>query len=266
MKIRSARLAFFSPTGTSKAVVRGIARGLGEGAMEFLDVTNPQARRRPLRVSEDELLVLAVPVYMGRVPGLLSDWLETIRGRNTPAVCVVVYGNRDYEDALLELRDILLARGCLPIAGGAFVGEHSFSSPELPTAEGRPDRVDLAMAEDFGRRLSEKLDSLSSIQDAPPLDLPGAFPYGGLTELWSVDFLAVDESCTQCGTCAGVCPVGAIDPQDSRLIDTETCITCCACIKACPEEARSIKPGPVRDVAIRLSGMCGERREPEIFL
>jgi flavodoxin len=152
MKIQSLKLVYFSPTGTTKAVVWGIARGINHSNVELLDITRPDARKQPLQISENELLVIAVPVYMGRVPALLIEWLQAIKGHNTPAVCVVVYGNRVYDDALLELNDIVKQCGCNPIAGAAYIGEHSFSNSETPTAQGRPDASDLKHAELFGQR------------------------------------------------------------------------------------------------------------------
>ncbi|MDD3112620.1 MAG: ferredoxin, partial [Methanofollis liminatans] len=110
MKTESVKLVYFSPTGTTKAVVQGIARGIDHGSVDVLDITRPDARVQPLETSENELLVVGVPVYMGRVPALVTEWLHAIAARNTPAVCVVVYGNRVYDDALIELEDILT--GC----------------------------------------------------------------------------------------------------------------------------------------------------------
>lgn len=156
MKIQSLKLVYFSPTGTTKAVVWGIACGINHSNVECIDITRPDARNQPLQTSEDELLIVAVPVYMGRVPALLSEWLHAIQAHNTPAVCVVVYGNRVYDDALLELNDILKQCGCKPIAGAAYIGEHSFSNSETPTAEGRPDSRDLEQAELFGQKIQEK--------------------------------------------------------------------------------------------------------------
>jgi ferredoxin len=257
---------FFSPTGTTRSIVQSVARGIDLGPAETIDITRPGARRGQLQTSADELLVVGVPVYMGRVPALLHDWLHAIEARNTPAVCIVVYGNRAYENALLELKDTLTGRGCVPIAFAAYVGEHSFSSPETPTAQGRPDAEDMNHAETFGRKVSEKLLSIPSVDRIPEVNVPGSYPYGGITELWSVDFIAVGDECTQCGTCAEVCPVGAVDPEDSSLIDRERCITCCACIKSCPQNARTMKAGAVRDAALRVAERNRERKEPELFL
>lgn len=266
MIVQSLKLVCFSPTGTTRAIIQGVARGINQSTVELIDITKPNARKQQLQTSENELLVVAVPVYMGRVPALLNEWLHSIKAINTPAVCIVVYGNRVYDNALLELKDILIKCGCKPIAGAAFIGEHAFSSSETPTAEGRPDASDLNHAELFGRKISEKILSISSINQIFDINIPGNYPYGGVTELWSVDFIAISNECTQCGICAEGCPVGAIDAGNSNLIDKEKCITCCACIKNCPQNARTMKNGLVKDAAIRLNTLYKERKEPVFFL
>ena len=265
MKIQSLKLVCFSPTGTTKAIIHGIARGMDQYNAEIIDVTKPDARKKQLQTSENEILVVGVPVYMGRVPAIVTEWLQTVKAQNTPAVFVVVYGNRAFENALIELKDLLTKCGCKAIAGAAYIGEHSFSGSELPTAKDRPDADDLSHAELFGRKIQEKLRTVSSTGHIPDINIPGNYPYGGVTNLWSVDFIAVGNECTQCGICALGCPVGAIDSENSNLIDKEKCITCCACIKNCPQKARTMKTGLVKDAAIRLNKLYKERKEPELF-
>ena len=266
MKVKSQKLVYFSPTGTTKTVVQGIARGIDQYPVEMIDITRPAARKKPLQTSENELLVIAMPVYMGRVPALLMEWLQVIKAQKTPVVCVVVYGNRAYDDALLELKNIMTKCGCKPIACAAYIGEHSFSNPDSPVAEGCPDTQDLHHAELFGRRIDEKLQSISSSDHISEINVPGIYPYRGDTILWSMDFIAVSDKCTQCGVCAEGCPTGAIDPENNAWIDIEKCITCCACIKHCPEKARTIKAGLVKETSTRLSKLYKERKEPEIYM
>jgi ferredoxin len=264
MKMRLIKLVYFSPTGTTKKVIQTIACGIHHENIEVMDITKPEARKRLLQTREDELLIVAVPVYMGRVPSVLSEWLNSIEAHNTPAVCVVVYGNRAYENALLELKDVLIKCGCKPIAGAAYIGEHSFSSKELPSSVGRPDSIDLYHAELFGQKIKEKLKSLSEVERI--IDIPGNYPYGGTKELWHIDFISVSSECTQCGLCAEGCPVAAIDPEKSNLIDKDKCTLCCACIKGCPQNARTIKPGLMKDAAIRCHENFKERKEPVFFV
>ncbi|MEG6551589.1 EFR1 family ferrodoxin [Desulfocurvibacter africanus] len=266
MNMESVKLVYFSPTGTTKAIARSIAQGINPSSLESIDITSPEARKQPLLTSENELLVVAVPVYMGRVPALLTEWLNALQAHDTPTVCVVVYGNRAYEDALLELKNILTKCGCIPIACAAYIGEHSFSSSERPVAQGRPDKNDLSHAGAFGQMIRKKLQSIASISEVPDVHVPGVYPYTRSSKLWTVDFIAVNDQCSDCGLCAEVCPTGAVDSQNSSLINQEICITCCACIKNCPQNARSMKPSPVMDASIRLNTLFKEPKQPECFL
>ncbi len=266
MKIQTVKLVYFSPTGTTESVIKGIRDGINIENIEYIDITQPEARKKTLHTSSDELLVIGVPVYMGRVPALLNDWLNTIKAKNTPAVCVVVYGNRVYDDALLELKNIATSRGCVPIACAAYIGEHSFSDSEIPTAQGRPDEKDLIHAKTFGQLINDKIQAISSISKVSDIDVPGTYPYGGITKLWDVDFIEVNDLCVQCGICSQICPVGAVDPQESKVVNVTKCITCCACIKKCPENARIIKEGPVKDAQKRLNNLFSAPKKPEYFL
>lgn len=267
MKIQSLKLVYFSPTGTTKAVLQGIAKGINNVKIEYLDITKPNARKQTMNTSDDELLIVGVPVYMGRVPALLSDWLHAIKAHKTPVVCVVVYGNRVYDNALLELKDILTNQGCIPVAGAAYIGEHSFHNSELPAAsEGRPDKSDLSHSELFGQKINEKLRPLKTVDQISEVTIPGNYPYEGITKMWDVDFIEVSDECIQCGVCNEGCPTGAIDSENSTLIDTEKCTLCCACIKHCPQSARSMKPGLMKDAATRVHELFRERKEPEFFI
>jgi NAD-dependent dihydropyrimidine dehydrogenase PreA subunit len=266
MDITSLKLVCFSPTKTSKTIIQGIAHGINHGTAELIDITRPDARKQQLQTSEHELLVVAVPVYCGRVPTPAAEWLQSLKAHQTPAVCVVVYGNRAFDDALLELKDIMTKQGCRPIACGAYIGEHSFSDSEIPLAAARPDAGDLGHAEQFGRKIQEKLRSASSSDRFTEFNVPGNRPYRDPCSLGPVDFIAVSETCSQCGFCQEECPAGAIDLEHNVACDKNKCLVCCACIKDCPEHARTVIPGIVKDIAANLSKTCKERKEPEYFL
>lgn len=270
MKIESLKLVYFSPTGATKRIIERIAYGISHSTVEIVDITKPEGRKQQLQTAENELLIIGVPVYFGRVQTNAIEWLHTIEAHNTPTVCIVVYGNREYDDALLELKDTMVKNGCLPIACAAYIGEHSFSNSEAPIAAGRPDADDLSQAELFGEKIKEKILSIPSISYIIDITVPGNYPYvdmiDGKKMLSSVDFIAVDNNCSQCGVCAQYCPVGAIDPENSASIDTKKCILCHVCIKKCPANARTTKNDMIKNIALRLSQTFQDRKEPIFFL
>ena len=135
MNIEYVKVVSFSPTGNSKKVAESIAKAI-QAPIVYVDLTLPSARTQDFKEFHNELAVIAAPVYAGRIPNEAAYRIRKLKGNNTPAVLVVTYGNRAYEDALLELGDIVSEVGFKPIAGCAFIGEHSFSTSEMPRARG----------------------------------------------------------------------------------------------------------------------------------
>jgi flavodoxin/NAD-dependent dihydropyrimidine dehydrogenase PreA subunit len=238
MEINSLKLVYFSATGTTKKIVQEIGRGIGYDVSDVVDITKPGARKQRLQTSENELLIIGVPVYEGRVQDNALNWLQTIEAHNTPTACIVVYGNRAYDDALIQIKNILIKRKCVPIACAAFVAQHTFSSHKTPIAHGRPDADDLNQAKLFGENIRKKMFAIESISSFADVDVPGdaalqtklhmgnvvAKGPRSLYERRCFFLIDVAETCTQCGICADVCPVGAIDPENSATVDQDKCI------------------------------------------
>ncbi|MBW1720095.1 MAG: 4Fe-4S binding protein [Deltaproteobacteria bacterium] len=266
MDINSARLIFFSPTETTARIVDGIAQGIRPDIVNSIDLTPPENRSRDFEEMRDELAIIGTPVYGGRIPREAAHRLRQIKGNNTPAVIIVVYGNREYEDALLELRDIVTDLGFVPIAGGAFIGEHSYDSENTPIATGRPDPQDIEKAKQFGESIQEKIGKIRTLDDMPPLNVPGDFPYKKWDPPSDMAPITVEALCTLCGECATVCPTAAITVGDAVVTDPKECIYCSACVKKCPTGARVWDSPWIEQVTKRLSANCRERKEPQIYL
>ncbi len=265
MKIKKIWLISFSPTRTSKKVVDSIVMEFQGVPTETIDLTYPD-KISPMLFGPDELVIIGVPVYAGRVAPLAVKRLVDIQGDNTPAVIVATYGNRAFEDALVELLDIVLNKSFRPVAACTFIGEHSFSGVKTPIAAGRPDAADLTMAEAFGRKIRDKLTSLKGPETAHCPNVPGNIPYKDGTGPIPFTPLLIESECTQCSVCLSACPTGAISLETKIEIDCDTCIFCCACIKICPENALLIAADPLKQKRQWLFENCTERKEPELYL
>jgi ferredoxin len=266
MIFSSLKLAYFSPTGTTKKVLESIAKGIGIETVEHISLTSPDASTKALGDFTDELVVIGAPVYVGRLPGDAVKRFKCLRAHHTMAVLVVAYGNRDYEDALLELVHLSKELGFIPIAAAAFIGEHSFSTRDVPIAAGRPDKDDLEKAVAFGWMIRQRVSDFGSSDATVSFKVPGNFPYKELMPSVKGAARTLADVCTNCGTCAEVCPKGAITMNATVETNPDLCIKCCACVKECPTHARIMDIPHIKKIAAWLHENYNHRKEPQYFL
>ena len=266
MDINSAKLIYFSPTKTTRKVIEGISQGLQVVNVEHVDLTLSDAMIQERPVFYDDLAVIGAPVYSGRLPTVAISRLRKLTGNGAPAVIVVVYGNRAYEDALLELMDVALDAGFKPIAAGAFIGEHSYSTNYTPIAVGRPDLEDLGRAKAFGKMIREKMINIRALDQLVPPQVPGNFPYKELRMLSDISPAIQEVLCKRCKQCTSVCPTAAINMDDPTLTEKSLCIRCCACVKSCQVGAKTMDDSRIKQGAEQLSVNCAIRKEAETYL
>lgn len=264
----SIHTVYFSPTGSSRDMARKVAsvlaQELAQELTQKLDVTRagdwdwtfPEGRAASHSVGPDDVLVFAFPVYAGRIPRLLLEPLARLSGQGARAVLLAVYGNRHYDDALLEAVDLFSASNFSVPAAGAFVAEHSLTAK---VGAGRPDAEDMAALTDFARSAARIIAGGASANVA----VPGNRPYKALPPEADIRPETLD-SCTQCGVCVSVCPMRVIDSDNPAHVE-QGCLRCCACVKICPEQAKYFDNPQVDKIVAMLESSCRERREPEVF-
>lgn len=234
---------YFSATGTTKKIVTTIANHLAaelECESKMRDFTLPDGRKEVYVFGEEDIVILGTPVYAGRVPNVLLPFLKTICGNGAAALPVVLYGNRNFDDAVAELRDICEGQGFRCVAAGAFVGEHAFSNV---LAAGRPDYIDINEAMKFAEKAAERIEKgkmkehLRVTGNSPS---PGYYqpkgPNGQRIDIRKVKPL-VNSECDDCKKCVSLCPMGSICVDNVREYQG-ICIKCGACIKGCHKGAR----------------------------
>ncbi len=244
---------YFSATDTTRKCVGGICHGIGFELTTDINLADKLDVELP-EFHNDDVVVVGAPVYGGRLPGLVAEALKKLKGNGASAVALVVFGNRDYDDALLELNDILSATGFRVVGAGAFAAQHSIF-PRV--AAGRPDAADIEQLARFGESCRKAL----AEGDYPALDIKGNHPYKNAAGVPLR--IELDESkCLRCGICASKCPVDAISTETFRT-DAAICINCGRCISVCTKKVRGYKG--VKYALIRKVFEAGfsKRKEPE---
>lgn len=261
MKLTQINLAYFSATYTTQRIVRQIAAQFGTDAIKEYDVTR-ELPKEEIRLSKEELLIIGAPVYSGRIPAKAREAFRLLKGEGTPAIVVGVYGNREYEDALVEMKDIVEANGFRVISAAAFVAQHSIFSH---VALARPDEKDMRLAAEYGKQIDSLLEQTEDLAQLPPLEIKGNRPYREVGASHPVP-IRVDEECNECGTCIELCPYEAISKNDPRVTDYELCQTCGRCIVVCPLQVRHFSGEFFEMVGQKFAVALAARKEPEVFM
>ena len=260
MKKINLTLAYFSPTDTTKTTLKNIAQGMGCVEYKEIDFTEFDSRWEKRTFSDDELVLFAMPVYYGRLPVVEREIFRSIKAMDTPVVPIVVYGNINYDDALLELKNNLEDVGFKTIGAGVFLGEHSMN-PSV--AKSRPDKEDLIKQLEFGEHLKEKYINLTNMENAN-VEVPGNFPYRDGADTPLAPQLVGE--CKDCSSCSEICPMFAINPNDPSKVDSFRCILCFRCVRNCTDGARQIAHEKLKLGLAALVLRGRQRREPEIFI
>lgn len=275
MRPRNVWAVYFSATGTTEVAVKTVAAAAAEELgcpWQAVSFTLPDERQEKLQFCTGDLVILGTPVYAGRVPNVLLPFLtQKVIGNGSLAVPVVLYGNRNYDDALMELRNILQENHFACVAGAAFVGEHAFSTV---LASGRPDMVDRQLMEGFGQAVGRKVRRLPFAPEEP-VAVGGCDPIrpyykprdreGNFINILKVKPVTDMDKCSGCGLCARRCPMGSIDADNLAEV-AGICIKCCACVKGCPTGAKYFTDEGYLYHQHELEEMYARRGEVEMFL
>lgn len=242
----------FSPTGGTKKCADLLSAAWNEKTE--IDLMKRGTDFSQYIFTEEDICLVAVPSFGGRVPAAATERLMQMQSDGAKAIAVVVYGNRAYEDTLVELEDILKDCGFQSVGGAAVVAEHSIFRQ---FAAGRPDADDEVQLKEWSEKLKAKA------VEGGTVSFPGNRPY---KTYGPIPMKPAAEICQGCGKCVSRCPVGAIPAANPKETDGEKCITCMACVAVCPIQARCIDPVILAGVKEKLEKALSGRKENELFL
>lgn len=247
----------FSPTGGTRRTAE-IMTSVWSSSVETVDLCDPACDFSKCSFAPEDVVLIALPSYGGRVPAAAAERLSQIRGNSAKCALLCVYGNRAYEDTLIEMADLAEKCGFVPAAAVAAVAEHSIMHQ---FAAGRPDEKDAQQLRDAAKKILEKIKA-GRPEDAP--HIPGNRSYKKFGGVGLVPKATKD--CTGCGLCAEQCPVQAIDRGNLKKADADRCISCMRCVVQCPVSARKVNAGMVAAASLAMKKVCSVRKECELFL
>ena len=267
--------AYFSPAGSTEAVTKYIADRMAKALkvpVEYIDFTLPGGRQGQYSFEEEDLVVLGMPTYAGRLPNKALPFLrELFDGNGALAVSIVTFGNRDFDSSLTELVEEMEWLGFRVYGASAWACRHVFSDK---IAAGRPDAEDVQKMDAFADQAAAR--ALRNYDDSPWKEpvIRGGEPVGPYYVPKGEDgqpaqFLKAKpvtdaEKCTKCGICAKGCPMGSISDQDFSEVPG-ICIKCQACVVKCPEGAKYFDAPAFLSHVRMLEQNFTERKEPEWY-
>ena len=244
----------FSPTGGTERVAKAITQNWPQ--IDTIDLSAPDTKCTDICFESDSLVVIAMPSFGGVAPQLALDRLAMIKGNGATCAVAAVYGNRAYEDTLVQMEDYAQNAGFQVIAAISAVAEHSIIHEY---AAGRPNVDDCKELAEFGDRILEKA---TSNQLSKP-SVPGNRPY---KKSGTGMVPKADSSCTSCGLCVQKCPAGAISANTPGTTDKSKCISCMRCVSICPVHARKVSSVMTAVAAAAIKKACSFEKANELFI
>lgn len=240
------KVIYFSPTGTTKKIIKNVIKGIESKEVDCVDLTkdNRISKIENIDTSKVDLIILGAPVYGGFLYKEFRNYIKNIDFNNKAVAIVLLYGNATIMFAKREIISIVKKNNGNVVGYGEFIGEHSFSTKELPVAINRPNTEDINMAISFGKAIREELKN--NVEKNKNLSLFDRF-IGKVADIKPVhtgrriftipktDY----ELCDNCGVCIKKCPKACID--NNIITDKKACIVCMACVKSCHKNARISK-------------------------
>ncbi len=243
---------YFSPTGGTEKAGRAIASAVAE------TVNAINLAENFVNTPSSDVVVVAAPVFSGRIPAIVADKIAELNGKGKKVITAVVYGVRAYEDALLELNNIMKNSGFDVIASAALVAQHSIV-PEV--GAGRPNKADIEEIQQFAKN------ALNAIEEGKTgtVSVPGNYPYKEVKKGSATPISLA--TCNGCGHCSCVCPTKAVTVTDKEVLtDADKCIMCMACVAKCSAQSRVLPPPIQEGLTQKLNVFKAVHRENEFYL
>ena len=215
---------YFSATGNTLTTARMLRQLLPESelfpAAELMSLPRVEAPAGAVG--------LLFPVYYGDMPYPMRQLISRMVFRPDSYLFTLTTWRGHEGDAPLRVDQLLRTRGArLSLALGIPMPGNSFINP--PELDREHLQLQRQRVEQLAPRILAREDSFKPRDQMLPLSPVGAPK--------NFRGLEAEGSCTGCGLCARLCPMGNIEIKGGRAIIGDSCCTCLSCFHWCPNEA-----------------------------
>ena len=250
-------LICFSPTGGVKKCADAFTAAW-DGGWTMIDLCDANFDAAAWNITADDLAVVAAPAYGGRLPTIAAERFAKLAGNGAKIILLCVFGNRAFEDTMIEMFDIATADGFRPVAAAGAIAAHSMMTQ---FAVGRPDISDRIELAAYAMRIRKKLEEDN---DDSIVSVPGNRPYKIYPG--SAAKPLVNDNCKACGACVPACPTAAIDPKDPKVTNYDLCVGCMRCAALCPSGGRAADPNVIAGIVAKVGAALSGHKENSLYL
>ena len=250
------KMIYFSPTNTTKNILHKIVEEMAMKIDKEYNLTNYEYKDFSF-IFNNENILLGFPVYSGRVPITALNRFSNIKGKNSRIIICATFGNRNYDNALMEIYELFKNNGFNIIGLIAVVTQHSFVKS---IGKNRPNEEDSIYIKSFSKKMVEKIDG--NIKESVKYEI--IKPY---REYQTIPIKPKgNRNCKKCGFCIKLCPENAINKTNPRKTQKTKCISCLRCVKYCPNGSRDLTSIEKYISKKFIESKCKENKKTEIII
>ena len=226
---------YFSGTGNSRYVAKKIAESSGD---ELVSIGQKIKSRDFSEIRSEKPLVFVGPVYAGRLPRVMEDYIRKVKFTGTQRAYFVVTCAQTPWVTVQYVEKLCAEKGF------SLLGFNSIVMPQGYIAGGGTQPKDVN--DKILKAAEPKIISIAeTIRDKQmlPKEQPGKAMMSKVLNpimysmMISAKGFRVTDKCTGCGECAQRCPLNNIKLTNGKPVWGNQCTHCMACIAGCPNEA-----------------------------
>jgi ferredoxin len=237
-------ILYFTGTGNSFDIAKRLSKDLGDDLVSLSKRMQSTGNEPFFDVHR---FIFVTPIYMGRIPKVVTDFLTYSNFRGTNDVYFIVTCSSSPFHALHYLKKLVAEKGWT-LRGFDYVRMPIGYYPKFKASSDKETARLLEKAHHHAERISRDIESGHPFFHSPHLGLTvslSGYLYFDQHGINPHNF-NVNGNCDHCGDCVPACPLHDIEMVEGLPLWGKACDGCLACLNTCPKKAIEFKNKSVR--------------------